>query len=112
MDRSGASVVTRTSNVLEFGKCSPGRIGRISAEEWQARLFKAQRSALSDRRVSMGGKAEVNWCHQSVQDLVHASKTDGRLRALAVQLLAGTVPTADGCMLTGGNTAVDVDVGR
>ncbi len=41
----------------------------------------------------MGDSVKHDWCQQLIRDLVHTNKFEGRARAIALQMLAGSVPT-------------------
>ena len=92
--KGGSVFYTRLGQELELPVTSPKEVVKVAWEEWQAGLFDHQCTRLAPRRILMGGHEEAGWCHQLVKDLVHTRGFDGRCRALSLQLLSGTVPTA------------------
>ena len=66
---------------------------RKAWEGWQSGLFIQEFNRLAAGRGDLGDHGEHEWCQQLVRDLALTKGFDGRSRAIALQLLAGTVPT-------------------
>ena len=92
---SGGSAleVSVTGEIIRLNLTSPKEVARLAWEGWQDTLFRKVVQDLGPRRQLMGEADQQEWCHQLVRDLVATKTFDGRARAVAVQVLAGTVPT-------------------
>ena len=92
---SGGSAVevVSTGEVIRLNLTSPRELARRAWEHWQDTQFRKVHQDMAPRRKLMGEVAEQEWCQQLIKDLVFTKTFDGRARALAIQLLAGTVPS-------------------
>ena len=94
MHGGGSAIrVMTTGEIILLNLTSPREVVRKAWEGWQSGLFGQEFGRLAARRGALGDHGEHEWCQQLVRDLVLTEGFDGRARAIALQLLAGTVPT-------------------
>ena len=82
-----------TGEIIMLNLTSPREVVRKAWEGWQSGVFVKEFGRLTTRRGELGDHSDHSWCQQLIRDLALTKGFDGRARAIALQLMAGTVPT-------------------